>query len=243
MTANFYRRNLIKQEKTCLIKDSVARAQLQKEYAMKMNKIALALIAGSLSFSPVFMSSASAAQADKAAHTMTMNWYGGEAYLGDPALDVTAALVKAGGGADFSFAKALVSMLGEDTVNSEVAKLTKQYGEKEVNDFIAGMDYAVKSALRIATEAGIKLPEPAKLEGVDLAKTLVEAGIAPDNVWWSGRLFDVALSNDLHNKVMMDINVNVSPEMDELTHKILNQAMYDVAQALGYKDVKLASLH
>jgi hypothetical protein len=30
---------------------------------------------------------------------------------------------------------------------------------------------------------------------------------------------------------------------DESTHKILNQAMYDVAQALGMKDVKLASLH
>ena len=38
-------------------------------------------------------------------------------YLGAPALDVTAALVKAGGGAEnFSFAKALVSMLGEKNV-------------------------------------------------------------------------------------------------------------------------------
>ncbi len=32
-------------------------------------------------------------------------------------------------------------------------------------------------------------------------------------------------------------------DADKNTHKILNQAMYDVAQALGKKDVKLASLH
>ncbi len=90
---------------------------------------------------------------------MTMNWYGGPAYMGKPALAVTAALVKAGGGADnFSFAAALVSMLGEKTVNAEVAKLTKQYGKEKVNGFIGGMDYAVNAALRIATQKGVSLP-------------------------------------------------------------------------------------
>src|SRR5471032_995006 len=60
--------------------------------------------------------------------------FGGPVYDGKPALDVTAALVKAGGGAaDFSTAKALVSMLGADAVNGEVAKLTNQYGKDEVD--------------------------------------------------------------------------------------------------------------
>ncbi|MGH8403517.1 MAG: hypothetical protein ACRESO_08975, partial [Gammaproteobacteria bacterium] len=69
------------------------------------------------------------------------NMFGGPVYSGAPALAVTAALVKAGGGAEnFSFAKALVSMLGEKTVNAEVAKLTKQYGKDEVHTFITGMD-------------------------------------------------------------------------------------------------------
>lgn len=211
---------------------------------MNTKKTLLAAFFTAFIAAPVMVPAVNAAPAASAEHQMTMNWYGGEAYLGAPALDVTVALVQAGGGAEnFSFAQALVHMLGEDTVNAEVAKLTKQYGEEEVKNFIVGMDYAVNSALRIVTEAKVELPEAAKLSGVELAKTLVKAGTAPDNVWWSGRLFDVALSNDIHNKVMMDINVNVSPEMDELTHKILNQAMYDVAQALGYKDVKLASLH
>lgn len=173
-----------------------------------------------------------------------INMFGGPAYLGAPALDVTAALVQAGGGAaNFSFAKALVAMLGEKTVNAEVAKLTKQYGEKEVSTFLGGMDFAIKDGLKRATEAGVVLPPPAKLSGVELAKTLVKAGTAADGVWWSGYLFDVAISHDLHNQVMADINAGPGYEADKVTHKLLNQAMYDVAQALGYKSVKLASLH
>src|SRR5699024_8735534 len=103
------------------------------------------------------------------------NWYGGPVYHGQPALKATAALVRAGGGADnFSFSKALVNMLGEKTVNAEVAKLQKQYGKKNVQGFISGMDYAVTNGLKRAGQAGVKLPEaPADLKGKKLAKTLV----------------------------------------------------------------------
>lgn len=173
------------------------------------------------------------------------NMFGGEVYNGEPALEVTAALVKAGGGADrFDFATALVSMLGEETVNAEVAKLTKQYGEKDVTTFINGMTLAVNRALIQATKAGVKLPAaPTDLQGVALAKALVTAGTANDGTWWSGLLFDKALSHQIHNLVMADIETKQGYFVDMLTHKILNQAMYDVSQALGYKDVKLADHH
>lgn len=174
----------------------------------------------------------------------SMNWFGGPVYEGAPALEATAALVKAGGGADnFTFSAALVSMLGEKTVNGEVAKLNKQYGEKNVTDFIDGMTFAVKDGLKRATEAGVKLPAaPDSLKGVELAKALVKAGTV-DGTFWSGYMFDVALSHPIHNLVMADIDVKFGHSADENTHRILNQAMYDVAQALGMKDVKLASLH
>lgn len=191
---------------------------------------------------------APAAPADMTASqnsAMESNWFGGTVYSGEPALEVTAALVKAGGGAeDFSFSKALVSMLGEKTVNDEVAKLNKQYGEKNVTDFIDGMTFAVKDGLKRATEAGVKLPDaPADQTGATLAKTLVNAGTVSDHTFWSGYLFDKALSHPIHMQVMADIDAKVGHASDENTHKILNQAMYDVAQALGMKDVKLASLH
>lgn len=173
------------------------------------------------------------------------NWFGGPIYDGPPALEVTAALVKAGGGAkDFTFSKALVSMLGEKTVNAEVAKLNKQYGKKDVTTFLEGMTFAVKDGLKRATEAGVKLPAaPADLEGVKLAEALVSAGTVADGTWWSGYLFDKALSNAIHVQVMVDIDAKYGHAADETTHKILNQAMYDVAHALGHKNVKLAPLH
>lgn len=165
--------------------------------------------------------------------------------MGGPALQATAALVKAGGGAEnFSFPVALVSMLGEKTVNAEVAKLTKQYGRAEVNMFIAGMAFDVKDRLKRATEAGVKLPAaPADLKGAELAPALVGSSTAPDGTFWSGYMFDHALSHKPHNQVMIDVATKFGAQDNMVTHKILNQAMYDVAQALGHKDVKLASLH
>ncbi|MGH9414987.1 MAG: hypothetical protein ACRD0Y_14765 [Terriglobales bacterium] len=173
------------------------------------------------------------------------NMFGGSVYNGKPALKATAALVKAGGGAThFSFSKALVSMLGQKTVNAEVAKLTQQFGQRNVEDFIQGMDYAVDDSLKRATEQGIRLPvAPASLKGVKLAQTLVSAGTTPDGTFWSGYLFDKALSHKIHDQVMEDFNAKFGAVPDQNTHRILNQAMYDVAQALGHKNVQLASLH
>lgn len=187
---------------------------------------------------------ASALYAAGATAAEAMNWFGGPVYDGPPALGATAALVRAGGGAqDFTFSKALVSMLGEETVNAEVAKLNKQYGEKDTKAFIDGMTYAVKDGLKRATEAGVTLPPaPPELKGTALAKTLVQAGTV-DATFWSGYLFDKALLHPIHNIVMADIEAKSGRDADQNVHRILNQAMYDVAQALSMKDVGLASLH
>lgn len=191
------------------------------------------------------MAMGGATQAATGGAAMEMGWFGGPVYSGAPALNVTAALVEAGGGAaNFSFSTALVSMLGQETVNAEVAKLTKQYGQKNVDDFINGMTFAVNDSLKVATAQGVKLPAaPADLKGVKLAETLVHAGVAPDGVWWSGWLFDSALSHGIHVRVMADIEAKYSRAYDENIHRVLNQAMYDVSQALKIKDVKLASFH
>lgn len=171
--------------------------------------------------------------------------FGGPVYSGAPALGVTAALVRAGGGAShFTIQKALVSMLGAKTVNAEVGKLQKQYGKKNVADWLNGFNFAVADGLKQATAAGVSLPQPpADLHGVKLAETLVNAGTAPDHVFWSGFLFDHALSHKIHYQVMDDIEAKYSVPYDLNIHRITNQAMYDVAHALGKKDVKLASVH
>jgi hypothetical protein len=174
-----------------------------------------------------------------------MNWFGGPIYHGKPDLKATAALVKAGGGAkNFKFSTALVSMLGKDTVNKEVDKLNNQYGKQKVDGFINGMTFAVNDALKRATQQGIKLPNPpADLKGKKLATQLVKDGTAPDGTFWAGYMFDHTLSHSLHNTVMADIDAGPGQAADADTHRILNQACYDIAQALGNKKVKLASFH
>lgn len=42
---------------------------------------------------------------------------------------------------------------------------------------------------------------------------------------------------------MVDIDAKYGAPYDMNMHAITNQVMFDVAQALGKKDVKLASLH
>ena len=191
-------------------------------------------------------SSPAATMADMSPSTSqaAVNMFGGPVYGGQPNLAATAALIDAGGGAkDFSFQTALVAMLGQKTVDGEVAKLTTQYGADQVKTFVTGMDFAVDDAIKIVTADGITLPAPADLHGTDLAKALVETGTAPDGTFWAGYLFDRTISHKIHDQVMDDINQGPGVQADMITHKLLNQAMFDVAQALGDTSVKLATLH
>lgn len=189
---------------------------------------------------PVFVAAASGSDA-----MSNMDRYGGPAYGGPPALTVTAALVKAGGGAaDFSIARALTAMVGEKLVNAEVAKLTRQYGKAKVDQWMETFDFAVKDALAMATKAGIVLPKPpSDLSGATLAATLVKAGTASDGTFWTGVMLDHAISHKFHDATMDAIDRKFGAGADVAYHAITNQAMYDVAHALGDTHVKLASLH
>lgn len=172
------------------------------------------------------------------------NRFGGPVYTGKPALPVTVALVVAGGGPkDFSFVTALNHMLGKKTVQAEVAKLTEQYGSERVGNWVSGMEFYVNDTLKIVQAKGIKLPPPADLSGVELAKALIKAGTAPDGTFWAGYLFDHAVSHPIHNQLMTDADVKYGAAYDGNAHLITNQAFYDVAQALGMTNVKLAPYH
>jgi hypothetical protein len=176
-----------------------------------------------------------------------MSRYGGPIYSGAPALAVTAALVAAGGGpAKFSTATALTTMLGATTVKAEVGKLTKQYGAADVALWLKTFDFAVSDGLKIATAKGVKLPAPdPKMTGTMLAMTLVKAGTTSDGTFQIEFLLDKAVSHPIHVQVMDDIDASaqLGKKADLQYHEISNQAFYDVAQALGAKNVKLSPLH
>jgi hypothetical protein len=173
-----------------------------------------------------------------------MNRYGGPSYTGKPALGVTVALVKAGGGpSNFSLVTALKSMLGADTVNSEVSKLKNQYSDKKVKMWVKVMNFYVDDALKIIKNKGINLPPAANMSGKQLAKALVKAGTAQDGTFWAGNLFDHALSHNIHVQLMNDADKKFGEKWDANAHAVTNQAFYDVAQALGMNNVKLAPFH
>jgi len=208
-------------------------------FTVKMATViaATGLLAGGLAARPAMAQ-------EKAMDKMDMSRYAGPVYAGPPALDVTAALVKAGGGAKkYSTATALTSMVGAKAVGDEVAKLTKQYGADKVTQWLATFDFAVNDALKIATDAGVKLPKPAKLKGDKLASGLVMAGLDKDGAFQIEFLLDKAVSHKIHVQVMDDIDKKYSSDIDGDYHKISNQAFYDLAQALGATTVKLSDFH
>jgi len=169
--------------------------------------------------------------------------YGGSIYAGKPQLNVTASVIKAGGGAaHFSTNKLLPALAGQNLAKAEVAKLTKQYGKAKIATFIKVNDFAIRDAVNIATKAGIKLPA-ANLSGKSLAATLVKQGLEKDGTFNVELTFDKLLSHHIHNRVMDDIDKKFGGSADADYHKILNQMFYDLAHALGLKNVKLNRFH
>lgn len=173
------------------------------------------------------------------------HYYGGPIYFGEPALPVVAAVLQSGGGPqDFSFPNALVTMLGKIAAQAEINNLSKTYGQDHVNTAMSLMTFAVRDAVKRAAEAHVKLPEATPdLKGEKLVTELVKLGIAPDGTFWAGYFFDRLITHDLHRQVMLDMNAQFGSVPVSNSYRILNQAMYDLAQQLGMKDVKLASFH
>lgn len=177
-------------------------------------------------------------------HGMPQGTMGGDgiAYTGAPDLQAAISLVTAGGApGSFSITTALTNLVGADAANAEVAKLTKQYGAPAVSSFVEVQNFAVDDAVRIATAAGVKFPTPA-LKGADLAKRIVSLGLV-DGTYYEGTQLDHLVTHAIHEQVMGDIDAKYGVAADANYHKIADQAHYDLAQALGAKDVKLAAFH
>jgi hypothetical protein len=169
--------------------------------------------------------------------------YGGPSYLGTPDLAATAEFVQDGGGAaHFSVVRALDALVGPALVRKEVTKLTAQYGKSSVMQWVKTWDFAVPDAVRAATKAGVTFPAPANLPGKELAAALVKAG-STSGTFWTGDMLDHIISNKVHNQVMDDIDAAQGQKADARYHRITNQAMYDLAHALGANSVRLAPLH
>ncbi|MGH7728979.1 MAG: hypothetical protein ACREM2_09330 [Vulcanimicrobiaceae bacterium] len=172
----------------------------------------------------------------------SMDRYGGPVYAGSPNLDATAAFVRAGGGAaNFNFENALVSMGGSKLITAEVAKLTKQYGKANVTSWVQVWNFAVPYAATEATNAGVKFPTPpSSLSGHALAAKLVALGTTKDGVYWTGLMLDHTITHKIHDDTMNAIDAKYGVAADANYHRITDQAMVDLAHALGVTSEKTA---
>ncbi|HEY4439739.1 MAG TPA: hypothetical protein VGN14_04755 [Candidatus Elarobacter sp.] len=166
----------------------------------------------------------------------------GAIFTGTPDLNATISLVKLGGGPqDFSIAKALTAMVGSDVVTAEVTKLTRQYGKENVGNWLTVFDFSVRHAAASAMAAGVKFPE-GDLGGKTLAARLVTLGVdGNDGTFYYGTLLDHIVTHPIHEATMAAIDAKYGAALDANYHRITNQALYDLAQALGAKDVKPAA--
>jgi hypothetical protein len=160
--------------------------------------------------------------------------YGGSVYTGAPDLPLTLSMVEAGGGpAHFKTTK-LVGVLAGPNAKAEVAKLTKQYGAKNVKLYLQVFDFVVNDALKRATEAGVKLPSspsPDPKDGAALTAALYKAGVDPKVGYNVEYMLDHLVSHPIHDQVMDDIDAKYGKTTDGIYHAVTTVVFGDLKKA------------
>lgn len=158
-------------------------------------------------------------------------------YTGKPALQVTLSMVEAGGGPSNFKTVTLLKTLTGDKFNAEVGKLTKQYGQQKVGNFIDVFQFIVADTLKIVREKHValpKTPDPDPHNGPALAQALWGAGQTGSGFNVEVML-DRAVSHPIHVQVMKDIDAKYGIAQDADYHAILNTAMHDLASVYNLK--------
>lgn len=168
------------------------------------------------------------------AATDTKARYGGSVYSGKPDLPLTLSMVEAGGGPAHFQTTTLVGVLAGPNANAEVAKLTKQYGAKNVKLYLTVFNFVVNDALKRATEAGVKLPStpsPDPKDGAALTAALYKAGVDPKVGYNVEYMLDHLVSHPIHDRVMDDIDAKYGKTTDGIYHAVTTVVFADLKKA------------
>lgn len=175
-----------------------------------------------------------------------MGKFGGRVHDGAAALQLTSALLQAGGGAaGFSTRTALVSLLGQPAADQELAKLARQYGATAVHRWLTISDWLVMQGVVQLRNIGTELPAPPDdLSGGKLAAALVDAGVAPeDGIFWSSYYYDHLFSHGVNKVLEAGLGRRYGESHARRAYAVNNQLMYDISQSVHAQDVRLAALH
>jgi hypothetical protein len=154
-------------------------------------------------------------------------------YSGAPDLPLTLSMIVAGGGPAHFKSTALVGTLAGANTKAEVAKLTKQFGAKQVTSFLTIFDFVVADSLKIVTQKKIPLPKqpkPDPKDGKALSAALYTAGVV-DGRYNVEIMLDHLVSHPIHVQVMDDIDKKFGRSADGYYHLVLTQAVLDLKAA------------
>ena len=142
-------------------------------------------------------------------------------------------MIVAGGGPAHFKSTTLVGTLAGAQTKAEVAKLTKQFGAKQVSSFLTVFDFVVADSLKIVTQKKIPLPKqpkPNPKDGKALSAALYTAGVANGD-YNVENMLDHLVSHPIHVQVMDDIDKKYGRDADGNYHAILTQAVLDLKAA------------
>lgn len=154
----------------------------------------------------------------------------------EPNLNLTVAVVTAGGGPKHFDAAKLLGVLAGPNAPAEVARLEREYGATKVRSFVAVFTYAIDDSLAVAQREKIALPskpEPNPKDGGELSGALYEAGTTPSGKFDVGYMLEGLISHPIHHVVMHDIDAKFTPATNADFHVILTTTMKDLRAVYG----------
>ncbi len=165
--------------------------------------------------------------------------YAGPRYTASTDFPTTIALMNMGGGPErFSPKWALRKLVGQKIADEEVAMLNSAYGPPDVNSFFEVFKFAMDDAARLEREKRVVYPRPA-LSGRRLATQVFQdatVGGAPR----TGYLFDHLFTQQVTDRVMRDIDIRFGARQNATFQRVGNQVLFDLARAIGTRNVALA---
>jgi hypothetical protein len=161
-------------------------------------------------------------------------------YLGKPDLELTAAMVAAGGGPRHFEAVTLLRSLAAEHRDAEFASLDERFGARRVAQFAKTFDTFVDRALGIAAHERLTFPKPSPLLTRDpsfLSASLYHAGVMPDGRFDIGYMLEHLLSRPMHKELMDEVNADPAfgPAVNADFHVILTAVMNHLNRLYGVR--------
>ncbi|HYZ17683.1 MAG TPA: hypothetical protein VE591_14825 [Candidatus Acidoferrum sp.] len=159
--------------------------------------------------------------------------YHPNSYRGDPDLDLTSALIVAGGGAGHFDAAKLFRVLAGPNSNAERARLDHMYGKAKVDAFLQTFSFAMIDLVQLFRDNHITLPNRPRIDpsnGRAMAIAIYRDGIMANGKYDCGYMMEHLMTHPIHIVLMHEIDNQRGhgPKHNANFHAMLTQVVMDL---------------